>query len=87
MGEKEFFTVDEVAAKFQLNPFTVRRWIWQGKLKAKLFGTRVRIPADELATFIENQDWSLEACRERTARPHAQMRSKSRKHAAARRSK
>ena len=70
----QFLTVKEVAARLRVSEFTTRRWIWDHKLKAHLFGNRVRIAAQDLAEFISGNVWSEAACLERTARPRAGRR-------------
>ena len=74
MLSEGFLTVEEIAKKLRLSQFTVRRWIWSGKLKAKLFGNRMRIPAEEFRALIAGQDWSPTLCQETTARPRAGRR-------------
>lgn len=41
-------TVAEVAARVQCHPHTVRRWIWDRKLRAVKIGDLVRVPEDEI---------------------------------------
>lgn len=50
----EYLTVPDVAELFQVNPQTVRRWIWKGKLPHVKVGGTVRIPKsglDSMMTF------------------------------------
>ena len=53
----EYLTVPDVAELFQVNPQTVRRWIWKGKLPHVKVGGTVRIPKsglDGMITFKSN---------------------------------
>jgi excisionase family DNA binding protein len=70
----EFLTVPQVGARLQVQPFTVRRWIWAGKLKACLLGACVRIRRQDLELFVSANTWTPELCQERTARPQAGRR-------------
>lgn len=52
-GEKEFYTVDEVAKKLQVKPPTVRRWISEGDLLAcRIGGGRLRIRRDDYEAYV-----------------------------------
>ena len=48
----EYLTVPDVAELFQVNPQTVRRWIWKGKLPHVKVGGTVRIPKSGLDSMI-----------------------------------
>src|SRR5215472_9555970 len=74
IASEGFLTVAEIAKALRLSQFTVRRWIWSGKLKAKLFGNRMRVPVKEYRALVEGQDWSPALCQQRTARPRAGRR-------------
>jgi excisionase family DNA binding protein len=73
-GTETFLTVGQVAEQLQVAPFTVRRWVWAGKLKACLFGNRKRVSVSALEVFIRDSTWTAELCAERTARPRAGRR-------------
>lgn len=45
-------TIETVAARFDVNPRTVRRWIEQGDLTVVRVGSVVRITSDDLDRFI-----------------------------------
>ncbi len=45
-------TIETVAARFDVNPRTVRRWIEQGDLTVVRVGSIVRITSDDLDRFI-----------------------------------
>ena len=50
----EYLTISDVAELFQVNPQTVRRWIWKGKLPHIKVGGTVRVPKsglDSMMTF------------------------------------
>jgi len=48
-----FYYLDEVAAKFQVNERTVRRWITSGKLEAMKWGGRWLIAESDIKEFIK----------------------------------
>jgi excisionase family DNA binding protein len=70
----QLLTVAQVAEHLQLAPFSVRRMIWRGELKATLVGCRVRISPDEVERYLKENPWSPELCAVRTARPRAGRR-------------
>ena len=45
----EYLTVPDVAELLQVNPQTVRRWIWKGKLPHIKVGHTIRVPKSELS--------------------------------------
>lgn len=49
---KDFYTVNNIADMLQVNPFTVRRWIREGHLKAVKFQRLVRIEKEELRRYL-----------------------------------
>lgn len=50
-----FYYLDEVAAEFQVNERTVRRWIKDEKLDAMKLGGRWLIAEFELIDFVKRQ--------------------------------
>ena len=46
-----WYTVLEVAARYQVKERTVRRWIADGRLHSHKFGRAVRISEDDLIVF------------------------------------
>jgi excisionase family DNA binding protein len=58
--EQVYFTVNQLAERWQLNPFTVRNYIQEGKLTATKIGhgknSPVRIHADDVAAFEVRQE-------------------------------
>jgi len=70
----EFYTVAELAARLRVSQFTIRRWIWAGRLKAKMLGSRIRISAGEAERFLSDQDWTPEVSRQRVGRPQLAQR-------------
>lgn len=55
MTEQAFFTVKQLAERWQLDPMTIRRYIREGKLTPLRLGdwpnARVRIPAEQVAAW------------------------------------
>ena len=49
----EFYTVDELASILKVDPETVRRFIWNKKLKAFKVGGSWRISKEELKKYLE----------------------------------
>ena len=43
-----YYTLEESARLLKLHPQTLRRWIRQGKLHARRFGSQYRLRADDL---------------------------------------
>ena len=54
MGEL-YYTVEEVADLAGVTPYTVRRWLREGKLKGKRFGLRWRIEKDAVLEILPNE--------------------------------
>jgi excisionase family DNA binding protein len=46
-------TVAEVAARLKCHPHTIRRWIWDRKLRAVKAGDLVRISEKEVMRFVK----------------------------------
>jgi excisionase family DNA binding protein len=53
MTEKEYFSPQEIAEKFNIKPRTVAAWIRQGKLKAIKLGDLWRVHKADLEAFIK----------------------------------
>ena len=59
-----FYTPEEFAALVRVSERTVRRWIGEGKLKARRFGRQLRIPTEVLEDFglaaspNQERDWA-----------------------------
>ena len=54
MEEERWYTVDQLAERWQLKPETIRRWIRLGDVRAMLLGDRrtgYRIHSDEVKRF------------------------------------
>jgi excisionase family DNA binding protein len=51
--EKEYYSPQEIAEKFNLKPRTVANWIRQGKLKAIKLGDLWRVHRTDLEAFIK----------------------------------
>jgi excisionase family DNA binding protein len=54
MPEKEYYSPQEIAEKFNLKPRTVANWIRQGKLKAIKLGDLWRVHQADLEAFIKD---------------------------------
>jgi excisionase family DNA binding protein len=50
-----FYYLNEVAAEFQVNERTVRRWITSGKLEAMKLGGRWLIAESDIKDFIKQR--------------------------------
>ena len=48
-------TVLEVAAKYRLNPETVRRWVREGKLAARKLGNVIFMRAEDVEALIKEK--------------------------------
>lgn len=53
MTEKEYYSPQEIAEKFNIKPRTVSAWIRQGKLKAIKLGDLWRVHKSDLEDFIK----------------------------------
>lgn len=53
MTDDRFMTIDEVAARLQISPWTVQDHRRRGLLKASRLGRRVRISEDEFNLYVE----------------------------------
>lgn len=54
MEEKEFYSVDELAEKLNVNPQVVRRQITEGTLKCHRFGKQIRISQADVDAFLQS---------------------------------
>jgi len=52
--EKEYYSPQEIAEKFNLKPRTVANWIRKGKLKAIKLGDLWRVHRADLEAFIKD---------------------------------
>lgn len=52
--EEQWFTVEQVAERLQVNRDTVRRWLREGQLRGRLLGKRAgyRISSEEVRRFM-----------------------------------
>lgn len=48
----KYYSPEDVAEQYNVNPATVRKWIREDKLKAIKMGALWRIPEEELQRFI-----------------------------------
>ena len=60
--DEHMLTVDQVAARLQVNEQTVRRWLREGELIGVPFGGRTgwRVREDELQAFLDRRRLSRE---------------------------
>lgn len=49
--DEPFYTIPEIAARWKVQPITVRRAIWAGELKAKRIGRQIRIEVGALHAY------------------------------------
>ena len=54
MGNKDFYTAQELADKLQVNIMTIYRYIKSKKLKAYKIGKEFRIDENEFNKFLNN---------------------------------
>ena len=54
MPEKEYYSPQEIAEKFNIKPRTVSAWIRQGKLKGVKLGDLWRVHRSDLQAFIKD---------------------------------
>lgn len=59
MGKK-FFTVNEIAKMFDMNPKTIRRYIQRGTLQAHKIGGQWRITQQDLKKFLDTNEEFME---------------------------
>ena len=50
-----YYTVEEVADLAGVPPYTVRRWLREGRLKGKRFGLRWRIEKDSVSEILPDE--------------------------------
>ena len=50
-----YYTVEEVAVLAGVTPYTVRRWLREGRLKGKRFGLRWRIEKDSVSEILPDE--------------------------------
>lgn len=50
-----YYTVEEVADLAGVTPYTVRRWLREGRLKGKRFGLRWRIEKDSVSEILPDE--------------------------------
>ncbi len=50
-GAKHYYSLADVADRYDVNVRTVRRWVVAGELIAHRFGRQLRISAQDLKTF------------------------------------
>lgn len=62
MNEK-FFTTEQVANILQVHPFTILKFIKQGKLKGIKLGRVYRIKESDIKNFLEQQTHNVEQTR------------------------
>ncbi len=51
LGPKHFYSLPEVANRYDVSVRTVRRWIKNGELVAHRIGHQLRISAEDISTF------------------------------------
>jgi putative molybdopterin biosynthesis protein len=51
--EDEFLTVEEIAKRMKVKPFTVRDWIRKGELPAYKVGRTLRVRTEDFTEFLK----------------------------------
>jgi excisionase family DNA binding protein len=54
-AQSPYLTVAEVAELPRLNPMTIRKWIWRGKLPHMKLGRAIRIDRADLLSWLDQQ--------------------------------
>lgn len=65
--DNKFYSVDQVSAMLGLHPKTTRRYIREGKLRAKKMGKQYRITGHDLSIFVEGRDINIGEAHELSA--------------------
>ncbi len=50
-GPKQFYSLPEVANRYDVSIRTIRRWVDAGELISHRFGRQLRVSAEDLKTF------------------------------------
>ena len=53
--DRDWLTPEEVAAKIQIHPATVRDWVRKGEIKAHRIGTRIRIYPRDIQHLLHGE--------------------------------
>lgn len=53
--DEKFFTTEQVAAILQVHPFTILKYIKQGKLNGVKLGRVYRVKESDIKTFIDDR--------------------------------
>jgi excisionase family DNA binding protein len=51
LPSRSFFTVEQLAARWQVSPRTIRRMVERGKLRAMRIGPQLRVPVDVVERY------------------------------------
>lgn len=55
MSLEQHYTPAEVATRLRVSVYTVRRWISDGRLRARVLGRLVRVPDSALRAYLEGR--------------------------------
>ena len=69
MIEEKFYTTEQVATTLQVHPFTILKFIRQGKLKGVKIGRVYRIQESEVNRFLEERLTTTRTPKAREERP------------------
>lgn len=69
---EKFFTTEQVANILQVHPFTILKFIKQGKLKGVKLGRVYRIMESDVEAFLESRMTSAPQKKEKQAEPSPQ---------------
>lgn len=56
--DEKFYTVDQIASMLDMHPKTIRKFIREGKLRAKKVGKQWRVTGNDLSIFTEGNNVS-----------------------------
>jgi putative molybdopterin biosynthesis protein len=53
--DEEFLTVEEIAKRLKVKPFTVRDWVRKGELPAYKVGRSLRVKKEDFEQFLKDR--------------------------------
>ena len=52
---EKIYTLEEVGARYDVSPFTVRNWIYDGRLRAFRIGKTWKVPESALVEYEQSR--------------------------------